>query len=345
MKSRYEFHMTANSTNPEAESSKFDNSLIFTIPIWVETDLIIEGSSNPPELYYNSSLYGEKNLTHEADIGPQVLHFYNIRNKGPSDILEAVAYVLWPTYTVAGDPLLYLVEQPELSGPIKCEPVEHVNEMNLIIDRKKKSSLDFLKFKNELDSGQDTGIQVEEYSEQEVVSREESSRSRKIYSSSWSSFSSSSSEEHVEGGRRVRRQTTEESQSEKDDGHQCGPTNCSKYQCTIGPLTKDQDAWIVFRSRVDVRTLKKFGAMEVRVSSKLTAKVARLPHIGPPDYLIVPKSREVYTTFIPTDGERLSEKIVPWWVVVLSACAGTVILLLLIFLLWKLDKELLLIRS
>lgn len=59
-------------------------------------------SSHPAVVHYNTSLYSEEeNLTHESEIGPQVVHIYSIRNKGPSDIQEAEVHFLWPTSTLA----------------------------------------------------------------------------------------------------------------------------------------------------------------------------------------------------------------------------------------------------
>lgn len=43
MKSSYNFVSTVNSTNPEDELTAVDNVETFTIPIWVETDLILQG--------------------------------------------------------------------------------------------------------------------------------------------------------------------------------------------------------------------------------------------------------------------------------------------------------------
>lgn len=38
---------------------------------------------------------------------------------------------------------------------------------------------------------------------------------------------------------------------------QCGPTRCATVKCKIGPLSKDQEVWLSFRSRAWVNTLKK----------------------------------------------------------------------------------------
>jgi len=102
-KARYEFNMAVNSTNPENLDSVSDNSDYLGIPLWVETDLIIEGSSKPVDVHYNVSMEDDLNITDEKQIGPQVIHIYGIRNKGPSDILEAEAYIDWPLFTLAGN--------------------------------------------------------------------------------------------------------------------------------------------------------------------------------------------------------------------------------------------------
>ncbi|VVC36327.1 Hypothetical protein CINCED_3A009292 [Cinara cedri] len=138
-KDRYEFFMIVNSTNPETLSSTSNNIHTLKIPLWVETDLIIEGSSKPVDVHYNITMEESLNITDEKQIGPQVIHIYGIRNKGPSDILETEAYIDWPLFTLAGEPLLYLLEMPETNGQVKCEALEEINPLKLNIDRKKKT--------------------------------------------------------------------------------------------------------------------------------------------------------------------------------------------------------------
>ncbi|KAG8242458.1 hypothetical protein J6590_065912 [Homalodisca vitripennis] len=102
MKARYEFDIAVNSTNPENITSSGDNFQHLVVPIWVETDLILQGSSHPAMVHYNTSLYNEnKEITQESEIGPQVVHVYSIRNKGPSDIMKAEVHFLWPTSTLS----------------------------------------------------------------------------------------------------------------------------------------------------------------------------------------------------------------------------------------------------
>lgn len=106
-KARYEFNMAVNSTNPENLDSVSDNSKYLGIPLWVETDLIITGTSRPLDVHYDILMEDNVNITDEKQIGPQVFHVYEIRNKGPSDILEAEAYIDWPLFTLAGNILFY----------------------------------------------------------------------------------------------------------------------------------------------------------------------------------------------------------------------------------------------
>ena len=52
---------------------------------------------------------------------------HQIENKGPSDILEAQVYILWPSFRPNGDPLLYLMHQPIVEGKGRCDYVSDVN--------------------------------------------------------------------------------------------------------------------------------------------------------------------------------------------------------------------------
>ncbi|CAD1475193.1 unnamed protein product, partial [Heterotrigona itama] len=138
MKPIYEFEMNANTTNPENPYTIEDNGYILRLPIWIETDLRIDGESKPKDLYYNPDNYtSEINVTAEAEFGPAMTHNYTIRNQGPSDVVEAEAFLIWPAQTLAGNELLYLLEQPETSGPIVCESA-NANYLSLKLDQRKR---------------------------------------------------------------------------------------------------------------------------------------------------------------------------------------------------------------
>lgn len=121
MKPIYEFDMHVNTTNPEYDTTTDDNLQHLSLPIWIETDLRVDGESKPKDLYYNPENYTSTNISTELEFGPAVTHNYTIHNQGPSDILEAEAFLIWPAQTLAGKDLMYLLEQPETAGPIACE--------------------------------------------------------------------------------------------------------------------------------------------------------------------------------------------------------------------------------
>ncbi|XP_065366489.1 integrin alpha-PS2 isoform X2 [Calliphora vicina] len=132
----YDFFMEANSTNIEKHGSHFDNIIRKSISIWVETDLAIDGTSLPDFALYKASDYQPiENATKEEDLGPQVVHLYNIFNKGPSTIDEAIVFIHYPYQTAAGDYLMYMTNQPETHGNIQCDPHVNVNALNLQLDQ------------------------------------------------------------------------------------------------------------------------------------------------------------------------------------------------------------------
>ncbi|BFG01653.1 integrin alpha-PS2 [Drosophila madeirensis] len=138
--SSYEFYWEANSTNVEKLGSHFDNIYRKSVGIWVDTDLDIKGTSLPDYQLYKADDYKTlQNATSEEDLGPQVVHIYEIRNNRPSIIEEAEVYIHYPYETIVGDPLMYLLSQPETGGKIRCDQVYEVNEHNLKLDEKLKN--------------------------------------------------------------------------------------------------------------------------------------------------------------------------------------------------------------
>ncbi|XP_069683383.1 integrin alpha-PS2 isoform X1 [Periplaneta americana] len=141
LKPRYDFLMTVNSTNPEEPFTTDDNSFRLSIPMWVDAELLLEGMSEPRDLHYNLSQYsGDAESRFASDIGPPLVHTYTITNEGPSDLIEAEAYFVWPSHTFVGEHILYLFEMPTTDGPVSCELLEDakINPLALRWDRKKK---------------------------------------------------------------------------------------------------------------------------------------------------------------------------------------------------------------
>ncbi|KOB76475.1 Integrin alpha 2, partial [Operophtera brumata] len=130
--SSLKFDMEANSTNPE-QGTNFDNSMHMVIGVVVKAHLSIIGTSDPPELHYNASLYENQDSKDDTKLGPQVIHKYNIKNEGPYDVDEAEIYFMWPYQTLEGENLMYMLVQPEWIGDVKCDVARHVNPDNLVV--------------------------------------------------------------------------------------------------------------------------------------------------------------------------------------------------------------------
>ncbi|KAH8397781.1 hypothetical protein KR222_001397 [Zaprionus bogoriensis] len=137
--SSYEFYWVTNSTNPDRKGSEFDNVGSKSIGIWVETDLTIKGTSLPNYQVYKAGDYkAPENATTEDDLGPHMVHIYELRNNQSSFIERAVVDIYYPYQTQAGDHLMYILDQPETGGNIRCDPLP-VNELNLLPNEKQRN--------------------------------------------------------------------------------------------------------------------------------------------------------------------------------------------------------------
>ncbi|CRL01777.1 CLUMA_CG014993, isoform A [Clunio marinus] len=128
----YDFYMEANTTNSEADGGRFDNIVHEKVKIFVDSDFNFTGSVMPSDIiHYNASHYKTfKAAVNEEDIGPQIIHKYEIQNVGSSGIEEIEVFIYWPAETLNSstpDPIIYLLSQPETSGPVRCDPSQHVH--------------------------------------------------------------------------------------------------------------------------------------------------------------------------------------------------------------------------
>uniref|UniRef100_A0A8D3CB41 Integrin alpha-2 domain-containing protein n=1 Tax=Scophthalmus maximus TaxID=52904 RepID=A0A8D3CB41_SCOMX len=98
----------------------------------VRFDLQIVRSSSPGQVLLPIANWKPKEPPVGVDdMGPQILHVYELLNSGPSTVSKASLEVLWP-YEYKNSSLLYIMSY-ETDGPINCTTVIEINPLNLSV--------------------------------------------------------------------------------------------------------------------------------------------------------------------------------------------------------------------
>ncbi|XP_071522748.1 integrin alpha-PS2-like isoform X3 [Panulirus ornatus] len=323
--SALEFHVTATSANNETEEAMDDNHVALALPVTVRSDVDIIGVSLPDVPFeYNASLYGvgllgeDGVISHEQEIGPEVMHIYDVTNRGPSTLPAAQIFLLWPTRTLSEDPLLYLVDTPWVSSPAVCHSVPDVNYLSIKVQNSSYNSMltapDFAAFEGSasLQSSEDTDHFLNEQEMHEHRRRRHSHHHHHHY--------------------RRRRSLWEELEEELS----CGPTNCTRVVCSISPLKAGDNVVVRVRSRLWVNTIEELGMSEVKISSRLVV-VGTAATNGDWQQRLMGELGEVWsatvTTVVRTEPEE-PQRSLKWLVMVGSVLAGLLLLAILTIILW-----------
>ena len=127
--SEFSFSVRAKSSNPEESGNDSDNVQTFTVPIRVETDFRVTGKSEPAEMEYNISAPLPDKYVYEDELGETVNHIYDVKNRGPSSISEAVVHIFWPSFNDNGEHLLYLLGFDYDRKKAVCEQIKNLNPL------------------------------------------------------------------------------------------------------------------------------------------------------------------------------------------------------------------------
>ena len=147
--SEFSFLINAKSSNPEEGSDDSDNWEEYTVPIRVETDFRVTGKSDPVEVEYNISAPLASKYEYEDEIGEEIFHIYDVKNKGPSTISEAEVHILWPSYNDYGDHLLYLLGFEYDRERVTCESYKNLNPLAVkVLPAVSVTSLTFSMFRS-----------------------------------------------------------------------------------------------------------------------------------------------------------------------------------------------------
>ncbi|KAK2177777.1 hypothetical protein NP493_580g01067 [Ridgeia piscesae] len=129
------FLLHANSSNPENDTDLSDNYSAVDVPVRAKVNIRVTGVSKPEQILYNSS-HQLDTVTSEADVGPEVIHLYEVRNLGPSSVKSLSVVIHWPSTLEDGQNLLYLPTMPQVvRGQGSCT-TDVVNPYNLTVVNK-----------------------------------------------------------------------------------------------------------------------------------------------------------------------------------------------------------------
>ncbi|KAK3883097.1 hypothetical protein Pcinc_012561, partial [Petrolisthes cinctipes] len=146
--SALEFYVSATSASEESEGDARDNRVAVALPVTSRSVVDIRGISWPDGPFdYNISKYTPlsppsttTNPPTANSMGPEVVHIYEVTNLGPSPLEEVWIYLLWPSKTLDGQLLLYLLEKPIVVAEREEEVVcfgaqdDDINVLGLRID-------------------------------------------------------------------------------------------------------------------------------------------------------------------------------------------------------------------
>uniref|UniRef100_UPI0037E95F66 integrin alpha-V n=1 Tax=Semicossyphus pulcher TaxID=241346 RepID=UPI0037E95F66 len=114
-------------------SNQFDNMsprVSSVTDLAVLAKVSIRGTSSPSQVLLPIANWKPKNPPVTGDdIGPQIVHVYELLNSGPSTFSKASVEVVWP-YQYKNESLLYITKY-ETEGPINCTTDTEINPLNV----------------------------------------------------------------------------------------------------------------------------------------------------------------------------------------------------------------------
>ena len=93
------------------------------------TDCRVTGTSKPAFVEYNMTAPLPSKYYVEDQLGDEVIHVYDMKNKGPSTIQEAEVFILWPSFDDYGEHLLYLLGVEYDRSKVTCQPIRNINPL------------------------------------------------------------------------------------------------------------------------------------------------------------------------------------------------------------------------
>ena len=135
------FNVTLSSSNKEENSTLVDNESQVLVALEAVPNVALVGKKYQEQVIYETKIadVNSRPLSDESQIGPEIVHEFKVRNKGPSQFLASELLIAWEKQIKIGvknRDFLYLMEMPYTEGPITCDFSKlEPNRLNLTVSR------------------------------------------------------------------------------------------------------------------------------------------------------------------------------------------------------------------
>ena len=330
-----QFYLAANTSSQQVvDASTFVNLVIVR-----RAEIKVVGRGFPEEVHYGGQIKGESAMSELGEIGPQVVHKFQVINDGPSSVDVLTVDISWPFQVENGKRqgkwLLYLVDHPLLKngrGDCVLPPGYRANPLNLttvhngIIARHAPDMPHNVVYK-ESDF-------TERYTSESAGDTLEDQDLRSMMRSLTSRERPRKAKREVEQVILPHIIKDELGKDMKVVTLDCdrGSAKCLKVTCQIYNLPAKMPATIEIRSRVWNSTLAEDYADVDFVEIFAKAKVVVDPDITQD---ISDDYESVRTTAYLSSHKLTVESQIDWWVILISILLGLLLLVIISLILWK----------
>ncbi|KJH49070.1 integrin alpha [Dictyocaulus viviparus] len=356
-----------NSTNKEANNTENDNYVMFTIPVDFRNQLTLNGRSNPEQVDFSTRNKTPDDVFDDIEIGPIVSHLYQVSNRGPSVIDTATLDIFWPSFSVDGGHLLYIITDPVMNEHISSDAPRGIHSLDYeknqdtieTLEDETQANYSFTLYSTLLGSGgtweykeNSRGLADYEYipddeynDEDHDYDRKGSRMKREMRRKSKQNIARVINDDKIASTEKARfsdlRQAVKDSKEAGGaiDYHgvlsrasvDCNSLRCTHIECDLYNIRENEFVLVEIFSRLFTNTLVDERNPGGEVSSLALARVTttkiNLPH--------KPTLITAVTTSLNAVDDEASAAGVPWWLYLLAILIGLVLLALLILLLWR----------
>jgi hypothetical protein len=115
-------NITLNVNTTSKESNPIDDITVIKMKAIIETDIVVKGISIPEQVMFSGQIVGASAIRSEEEIGTEIVHRYEVENsKSGGRVAWSTLHISWPYEAADGKYLLYLMDQPLVHGPVRCE--------------------------------------------------------------------------------------------------------------------------------------------------------------------------------------------------------------------------------